>query len=82
VGVGLRVLKGVGVIVGVRVGGEVIVKAGVVVWVGVRVAVGVSVMDAGTVGVAVVSEVLSGWQLALPSKPIRQININKVLVGF
>jgi hypothetical protein len=39
-------------------------------------------MDAVTGGVAVVSEVLTGWQLALPSKPIIQININKVLVGF
>ena len=65
-GVGLRALKGVAVMVGVLVGGEVMVNAGVVVWVGVkvRVFVGVSVWVDEGAGVSVLPGIRADLQPA------------------
>ena len=86
VGVGLRVLKGVGVRVGVLVGGEVMVNAGVLVWVGVKVgvmvAVSVRVGVAVIVGVSVTAGGLADWQPIAESKTSRQIRINRHLFGL
>ena len=76
-GVGLSTLKGVGVMVGVLVGGEVMVNAGVVVWVGVKVGVfvGVFVMVAVKVGVCGGSGCAAAHPTLLP-KISKQSNVS------